>query len=166
MNHLTPDELLDAIEAVLPESRRGHLDTCGACRSEVVELSTTLRDARATDVPEPSPLFWEQLSNRVHQSVASATPTPRASSPSWFRWPVLAPLAAMALILFALTNAVHMTNMDATSAPTIADATLDADESWALVPLGTAEQAVLDLTDEEQQELLRLLEQELKGAGS
>ena len=166
MNHLTPDELLDAIEAAVPESRRAHLDACELCRREVMELATTLRDARVVDIPEPSPLFWDLFSHRVHQAVAAETPASGSTWPSWLQWPVLAPLAAMALVVFALTNAVHVTRQDTISPGAVADSVVDADESWALVPLGAAEQAVLDLTDAEQQELLRLLEQELKGAGS
>ncbi|MBA3269536.1 MAG: hypothetical protein H0T71_03425 [Acidobacteria bacterium] len=103
MNHLTPDELVDAVEATLAAARHTHLQQCPHCSREVVQLAAILRESRHVDVPEPSPLFWDHFSDRVRQAIA-AEPAPRFAH--WFEWPVLAPMAGLALLIFALVSAV------------------------------------------------------------
>jgi hypothetical protein len=62
MTHLTPDELIDAIEGLLAADRQAHLAACDECQSQLASLSMTLSDAKASGVPEPSPLFWQHFS--------------------------------------------------------------------------------------------------------
>ena len=190
MTHLTSDEMVDAVEGAPGSSGHRHLATCESCRREVDRLGGTLAAAREASIPEPSPLFWEHFSNRVRQAIADE-PAVRPW-PLWLRWPVLVPLAALGLLVIALITAVPLTPRS--TAPAIAtiatpssdpeaDAAIDA--AWAFIlesvgPLdvdmaheagivsgpGEAERAVLQLTDAEQVELVRLLQQELTRAGS
>jgi hypothetical protein len=205
MNHLTSDELIDAMEGMLDAARQQHLDTCEACRRELAELSSVLREARAVNVPEPSPLFWQHFSERVRTAVdAEALPSggwPQAGAPSaaaalgwgWLRWPVLVPLGAFALVVFALVLSVprqlgptsSQAANDAAFGDTAAGDVALAQDSWVLVAHlvgemdwdtasaaglvvapGAAEQAVFELSREEQQELTRLLRAELQRAKS
>jgi len=77
------------------------------------EIISRLREA---DVPEPSPLFWEHLSQRVHDAVA-AQPVP---SRSWFgrvnfAW-AAGIVATLAVMLLAVTASVHRQPANADSA--------------------------------------------------
>jgi hypothetical protein len=70
MTHLSPDERLALIESAgAPE--HPHLSACARCRAEVEEGRAALGDARLSEVPEPSPLFWEHLSARVSERMAA-----------------------------------------------------------------------------------------------
>jgi hypothetical protein len=69
MRHLTSEQLVDLAEGVRTEPSMPHLQSCEACRTKLAELRTTLSAAGAVDVPEPSPLFWDHFSARVHDAV-------------------------------------------------------------------------------------------------
>lgn len=193
MTHLTTDAIVDAVEGVLDSAGHAHLDGCAACRTEVERLATTWRDTRSVTIPEPSPLFWDHFSARVKAAVAEE-PAVR-TWPLWLRWPVLAPLTALGLLVIALITAVPQNPRAPLLAPAVAaTTTLDVtepepdssdDSAWAFIvesvgPLdvdtaqregiaaspGEAERAALHLSDAEQAELVKLLQQELTRAGS
>ena len=190
MTHLTSDELidaveetLDAVERTLDEARQQHLETCEVCRQQVADLASLLGEALALAVPEPSPLFWGHLSQRVRLAI-EAEPA-AAGWRSWLRWPVLAPIAALALIVMALAvslprqaylaparviNQPPEGTMDDSFA-IVADLVGDFDWDTAVsagltVAPGAADRAVFELTALEQQELTRLLRAELTRAKS
>lgn len=187
MTHLAPEELIDAVDGVLESERRGHLDTCEACRAQLASLRAVMHDVRATDVPEPSPLFWDRLSARVRQAVdEEAAPPPQR----WFTWPVLAPLGALALLVIALVasmsdrTSVAPGAEDVVAVDTTRSALDDYEDQWAVLadlvadldieaanaegivaPLGAADAAVWGLSAVEQEELARLLREELRPGG-
>jgi hypothetical protein len=185
MTHLTPDELIDAMEGLLPADRQAHLSVCDACRRELAELSSVRGEAKQVSVPEPSPLFWQHFSDRVRTAV-DAEALPAGGWPQWLRWPVLAPVAALALLVLALVVAIP--RHDPSPSPAARDVAEDlalADDSWVMVvdlvgdmdwetaraagvtvEPGDVDRAVMDLSPEEQQELTRLLEAELMRAKS
>ena len=181
MTHLTSDELIDALEGLLDADRRQHLESCELCRQQVADLGGVLNEARAVAVPEPSPLFWAHLSQRVRTAI-DAEPQAAGGWREWARWPVLAPLAGVALIVAAL--AVSVPRVEPVPAPVatnaepadaaredegfavVADLVGDMDWDTAVsagltVSPGAADRAVLELTASEQQELTRLLRAEL-----
>jgi hypothetical protein len=186
-SHLTPDELIDAVDGTLAPLRRAHLDTCEACHQEAATLRGVLGEVRVADVPEPSPLFWDHLSARVRAAIADET-AGHAPAPvrRWFQWPVLAPLAGLASVLLALIAGLPAGAPDVVLDPdtTIASAEaepFDIEMQWALVAdlvgdldidaaheagiatsPGVADAAVLELSVGEQQELVRLLHEELR----
>ena len=193
MNHLTADELIDAVEGVLDAGRQAHLDTCDPCRRELAGLSSVLRETRAVDLPEPSPLFWQHFSERVRTAI-DADPLPATGWAGWRRWPVMGPLAAATLLVMALllrtparvdpTVSERAANEAAVSRVAADDVAL-ADDRWVLVAdivgemdwdiagaaglvvePGDAERAVLEMTTDEQRELTRLLRAELQRAKS
>ncbi len=187
MSHLTSDELIDAMEGMLDASRRQHLDTCDECKRELAELSSVLREAREVSVPEPSPFFWQHFSERVRAAV-DAEALPASKWPRWLRWPVFVPIGALALVLLALIVPVPR-QAESPASQAVNDTATDdvalADDRWVLVAdlvgemdwdtasaaglvvkPGAAEQAVLELSPEEQQELTRLLRAELQRAKS
>lgn len=188
MTHLTSDELIDAVEGLLEAERRAHLESCDWCREQVAQLAATFHEAREVEVPEPSPLFWSHLSARVRAAI-EAEPTPGGWR-RWVTWPVLAPVAALALVVFALAVSVprpdDTTPMAENEPPPVAvEATPATDDSWTLVAdlvggidwdtaveaglgvrPGAAERAAMDLTPQEQRELRRLLTEELEKAKS
>jgi hypothetical protein len=84
MSHLSRDERLLALDDALPHGRAAHLAECAACRADVETLRTVVARVRASDVPEPSPLFWDYLAARVSDAIARE-PLPAAAPAPWWR---------------------------------------------------------------------------------
>jgi hypothetical protein len=182
MTHLTPDELLDAMEGLLAAGRRPHLETCDHCRRELAAVSSTLSETQSVDVPDPSPLFWQHFSERVRTSI-DAEPVRAGGWAGGLRWQVLAPLGGLALIVMALVFAMPVRDDRSPDGAVSGTEVSLSDESWVLVVdmvgdvdwdtanaagvvprPGAVEQALLELTLQEQQELTRLLRAELQRA--
>jgi hypothetical protein len=75
--HLTPDDLVDLADGTRPESSAPHLAGCAACRAQLNEMRAMMSAVADVDVPEPSPLFWDHFSQRVHDAVAKEDPPSR-----------------------------------------------------------------------------------------
>ena len=194
MRHLTPDELLDFVEKPTDAgTNRVHVESCEHCRAEAGALSALLRETSRVQMPEPSPLFWDQFSRRVRQAIADEPRTvPRIGR--WLQWPVLVPAAGLALVVFAMAASLALRDRAGISQPLgviVDDSTSSSEEStatldttWALVadlvgPIdpdialeagislgpGVADDALLDLSAVERDELERLLREELKQPG-
>jgi hypothetical protein len=78
--HLKPEELVDLAEGTIAEASVPHLAVCAACRGQLEMLRAMEARTRDFDVPEPSPLFWDHLSSRVHEAIAADN----AQSSNWF----------------------------------------------------------------------------------
>jgi hypothetical protein len=184
MTHLTPDELIDAMEGVLVPERQAHLAECEECGQQLSELSSVLSEAKQTSVPEPSPLFWTHFSERVRVAIDQDS-APGGNWPSWLRWQVLAPMGALALIVLALAISIVRTPEDPVYIAGDPEAGIElAEDGWlavaelvgemdvdtasaaGVIEPGVAERAVLELSADEQQELTRLLKTELLRAKS
>src|SRR4051812_50015291 len=74
MRHLSAAELVDYAEDALDVARAAHLDVCAVCRRRGDELRASLQQLSSvkSDVPEPSPLFWDHLSARVQHGIDTA----------------------------------------------------------------------------------------------
>ena len=103
--HCTPDELMAVADGSRDPASVPHLAGCDLCRDECEQVRQVLADVRDVAVPEPSSLYWDQLSARVRDSVAAD----RSSSPpeDELRWWHPARLAwpatvAMAVVLAAV----------------------------------------------------------------
>lgn len=186
MTHLNADEFIDAMEGLLPADRQAHLAACDACRQQLAELASALGDAKQVSIPEPSPLFWQHFSQRVHTAI-DAEPARGFDWPllGWLRFAMVPALAVLvALLVFALPRPDRSTTSAAVTGGGIVDAPA-ADDSWVMMTAlvgdldwdtalaagvaphaGAADLAVLALTPEEQQELTRLLKAELMRAKS
>jgi len=191
-NHLSPEEFVDAIEGALASSRLAHLEQCEACRQEAASLGTLARQVdAATEVPEPSPLFWDHLSRRINEATASDVTPPSG----WWRaaWrPMLAGgamIATAALVVMMRgplvpgpqpTPALAPSPVSVTSANTPDEPVEEGDAAWDLVVAMASElpheavhnvlpsgpdTAVLgeSMTARERQEFVRLLKQEMGG---
>jgi hypothetical protein len=194
MTHLTPDQFVDAVEGRVERhpGAASHLAVCENCRAELSSLTEVLSTARAVDLPEPSPLFWEHFSRRVRAAVESES-TPRRAG--WFAgaWrPVVllgAAGGALALVLVLRPSPVSAPILpssqfaDATVAVTpVADVEssddvrlsvmaamakdLEAEEfQQAVRPSADAAGAALeDLTVEQREALVRLIKARMIGA--
>ncbi|HUE87707.1 MAG TPA: hypothetical protein VMO26_16660 [Vicinamibacterales bacterium] len=190
MTHFTPDEVIDAVENTMAPERRAHLIACEHCRAETALAASMLREARAVGAPEPSPLFWDHFSDRVREAIRSEGAASKRAR-RWFDWPVLAPLGALALLVVALVWSVPQPDAHPGRAAIDRQATItesadatENEERWAMmldlvgeVDLdavvdsgflgrpGTADRAVAHLTAIEQEELVRLLREELRSGG-
>jgi hypothetical protein len=146
MKHLEDIELVDWLDGVLPDARREHGESCAECRRRLSALQSTVARAAAVNLPEPSPLFWDHFSARVHEAVA-LEPSPRR----WFAWPgraaaMWATSAASAVILLfgmfwsATLPGIRERNPVAVNETAAEENTLPpslgemgTDEEWALV---------------------------------
>ena len=71
--HLEADELIDLAEGARPESSAPHLAACAQCRAQLADLRAVVASVADVELPEPSPLFWDHFSRRVHDAVAAET---------------------------------------------------------------------------------------------
>jgi predicted anti-sigma-YlaC factor YlaD len=83
MTHLTDVELVDLLDGALPSPRERHLDECDGCRAIATRMRAAFALAKDVEMPEPSPLFWEHFSARVHEGVRGAEASQTAR---WFGW--------------------------------------------------------------------------------
>ena len=79
MSHLSRDERLLALGRRARRRRASRTAMLPGCRAEVEALRGVLREVRAVDVPEPSPLFWDHLSARVGDAIAREPAPARAA---------------------------------------------------------------------------------------
>lgn len=196
MNHLTEDELIDGVEGMLARDRQAHLATCDACHRGLAALASVLSETKQVAMPEPSPFFWNHFSERVRVAIdADANAASRWPEWLRWQVlaPLGAAAVIIAGLLLALpkedrssTDAGRLAldapvALDAPDAPDarvpsdtwvmlaniVGDLDIDtASAAGVVVRPGVAEQAVLELTAEEQQELTRLLKAELMRAKS
>lgn len=100
MKHLDLDERLALTEGG-EASAHPHLAACARCRADVDAARAALAEAAAVTVPEPSPLYWDALSRRVSDRLASNAP--RRAAVGWPFWRVLVPLSmAVGALLIAV----------------------------------------------------------------
>lgn len=144
--HLDKSEFVDWLDGTLPAARQQHVHECESCRITAEQLALSVRTAAADDMPEPSPLFWDELSNRVRLAVANEPP-PRAAFWHFLTMPSVHAAAAATVIVILASVLVWRANpvpsstpTDVTAAATIDDVGLDDaldglenDEAWALV---------------------------------
>ena len=81
MAHLTPDQLLDVAEGTRALDEFPHVRACAACDRQLQALVAAISAAAAVEVPEPSPLFWDHLSARIGERLASERAKVR-----WWGW--------------------------------------------------------------------------------
>jgi hypothetical protein len=195
MAHLTPEQMLDIAEGARPSAEFPHVSSCAACAAQVETISRTIALAAEVDVPEPSPLFWDHLSERIRDRVAQEA-TPGAF---WWRtfaspWRVALTAAAAALLVLAGgivlqrgAPAPETSTALAVPEPWILDSLVTIDDDPALVLLadlsaeldwdaaseaglvpayGAVDNVLVALTAEERNELQRILEEALSAAGA
>jgi hypothetical protein len=109
--HLKDDELVDLAEGARPESSAPHLASCEQCRRQVRDMRAMMSVAADADVPEPSPLFWDHLSARVHGTVATAASQrrPWRDAAAWKRVLMPAWAAAVAALIIVVVLGSRLT---------------------------------------------------------
>jgi hypothetical protein len=190
MSHLKSVEIIDAVEGTLAPEREAHARECAHCRDEVALAAAALADVRIDRSPtnEPSPLFWNHFSARVRAAIDADPATSRGTWRLWVPAGVLAALTVIVIVGTMRQDTVSQppgppavaTQAASQGQPVAADSIGGTDESWTLVAdtagefawdevsaagfgvgPGAADLAVLQLSDDQQQELARLLEAEL-----
>lgn len=85
--HLSREELIDGLDGALPADRAAHGEACGRCRREAETLAAALRGVRGVEVPEPSPLFWDQFSARVREAIDTTRAPAESRWAAAWTWP-------------------------------------------------------------------------------
>jgi hypothetical protein len=146
MKHLSEEGLLELLEDGAPEL--SHLETCTVCRGRFEALRQTMGLLRDDPVPEPSPLFWQHLSERVRLAIDDAADEPH-SVPWWTRrgwhW-ALTGAAALGIAALVVVTSQRVQQTDsvanrtgssalpaASAAPEDLAWAIPADDSWAMV---------------------------------
>jgi hypothetical protein len=182
-SHFSPEEFVDAAEGTLDAGRAAHLQSCAACAAEAASLRTVLRGvAPAGDVPEPSPLFWDHMSARVHAAVAADAPSPWRPRIGWQSIAAVSALAAAMLLLVVMRPAGPGPGPETVMAevapgetwlPALDDGSFDvvlemaSELEWdevrqvAAPRAGTVEAMIQELSPAEREELVRLLRSEM-----
>jgi hypothetical protein len=105
--HLNPEELVDLAEGTRAESSASHLAACEGCRRQLEELRTMMAAMAGEGVPEPSPLFWDHLQQRVVDAVAADGVPARFPRLAWLTRPrVLVPIGALAAAALAIAVSI------------------------------------------------------------
>ena len=111
MSHLTSGQFVDLAEGTRDDASTPHLLACDACRRQLADLRVMMAGVApgggedgggVSDVPEPSPLFWDHLSTRVRDGVASERVPARTSWRDRWSWPRVALGAAAGLFAVAM----------------------------------------------------------------
>jgi hypothetical protein len=110
--HLTAAELLDLAEGVVDEQSHPHLAACSDCRAQLQDARAAVSVVTSVEVPEPSPLFWDHLSARVHDAVAAEQSSGNASRLRWVPWRLVAPIGAAAAVVAAAMSVLPRTPPD------------------------------------------------------
>ncbi len=102
MTHLTSDQLIDALDRRGRRHAHGHLETCASCRAQLAGLV-----ARVARRPANSDILSRRHSSGIISRRGFAPLSMRRALPSrewsgWFRLPVLAPIAGLAILIAAL----------------------------------------------------------------
>jgi hypothetical protein len=145
MNHLTEAELVDLLDGVLPDRRRAHIQACAACQARATDIQWAVRRAAGSEVPDPSPLFWNHLSARIRDAVASPEVAAGSERAWWGRaaWGVglgsLGCVVALSIMLrgpaapsSAVVGNVPPASYAGTPESLLAE-DVEADQAWAVV---------------------------------
>jgi anti-sigma-K factor RskA len=195
MAHLTPEQILDIADGTRRAAEFPHVSSCTDCAARVEEIARTIALAAEVDVPEPSPLFWDHLSDRIRHRVAQEAP-PEASWWPTFASPWRAVLVSAAAVVLVLAvgmavrrpvSAPETPTAVAVPEPAIVESLVAIDDDPALALLadlsteldwdaaseaglvpahGTVDNVLVALTGEERNELQRILEEALAAAGA
>jgi hypothetical protein len=99
MKHLSPEQIVDLADGCPDGAVAAHAAACDACRAKLDSLLEAIRLAAEGPQPEPSPLFWPHLADRIGQAVRRE-PSPGAFWRVW-AWR-LASLGATAVVVVAI----------------------------------------------------------------
>ena len=181
--HLSPEQIVEAIDGTIGSAARAHLQTWGECRADVDRARALRQEAEtAAPAPEPSPLFWDHFAKRVHQATVALPVTTRPGWQLWWRPAVLVSGAVAVIAMVIATSRVVPPATDAQPLVAIADSVSAADtEGWDFVvsltedlpwddvqqiarpKAGTADAVIDELSPQERAALLKLIKQEMGG---
>jgi hypothetical protein len=147
MRHFHPDELVDLADGTRSEAGEPHLLTCPVCRRQLADARAMISAVAAVTVPEPSPLFWDHLSARVHQAVVAEGAPHRVSwlqVQSWSRFvvPVSVGVFAALVLAVALTTRLGRVPRDSAAPPEIVAA---GEVARSVEPVALADDPSLEL---------------------
>jgi len=97
-SHLTSEDLMGTLDGTASAADRDHVASCAKCRTLIDEARAGLALAADSDVPEPSPLFWESFRRQVGRRIQ----THQRLAWGFRLLPLFAAAAALVLVLPSL----------------------------------------------------------------
>ena len=187
MTHLADGRIADAVEGALDADGLAHLTACAACTRRVDAARAMLEAVRGVPAADPSPMFWQHFGARVDAAINRPAPARTWLIPWRAGW-----LAAAAVILLSAIGFHQFAPAPGAGDPPVAprlatssDAAADDDEAWEVMRSlagdldyddmvaagmeprpGSVDGAATELSSEEQAELVRLIQDELKRTGA
>jgi hypothetical protein len=68
-SHLTSEDLMAVLDGTVSAADRDHVASCATCRALLEEARAGLALAEDSEVPEPSPLYWESFRRQVGRRI-------------------------------------------------------------------------------------------------
>jgi hypothetical protein len=178
-SHLTDDMLAEALEGLGSAEARRHLAGCADCSARLEEARLGLELARAADVPEPPPLYWEVFRRQVGHRISGEAPARRALG--FWLFPALATATAVWIAIAIFRSPEPGPTREATAVtlpswsalpPAEEDECLEVlqalaaegDPLDAALPAQGVDGALSDLSEEESELLAAALQEEMSGA--
>lgn len=173
LDHLSDESLMDALDGAPGGDAARHLSACAACATRLAEVREGLALVQGVGIPEPPGLYWQSFPRKVAARLAAEGPSGRPWR-GWL-WPALVAAGALVAAVLLVPRPVPAPapspprTLAAWSAlpPAEQDPALPAlqalgpDLDPALECGGVAE-CVAELSDEESQDLVRLLQPVMK----
>jgi hypothetical protein len=94
--HLSEETLMDVVDGTAAPRALEHVEACLTCRTRVSEVAEVSGLAEASEVPEPSPFYWETFRQQVDRRIQGE------GRRRWIAVRFLVPLAAAAGLVVAL----------------------------------------------------------------
>ena len=118
--HLSDAVLLEMVEA---GKSHPHISECDRCRRASEDAREALMLARAEQVPEPSPLFWERFSARVHEATQAEPDLRRRPAFGWLAAPGWRSVTAIVLAALVVAAAAWQFRHAGEATPQLATST-------------------------------------------
>jgi hypothetical protein len=174
--HLTPEDLVAALDGSLDAPQAAHLASCASCRASVADAERMVGRLADDRVPEPPRAFWDELDERV-RAETSPLAAPTAGRASMARtWAALGGLAAAAAVALVWSMGPERPVEDAGDAGPADTATVAEGPSWEAmadlaatmsaddvrrVTASTRVEPIAELSDEERRAFVELLAREM-----
>ena len=167
--HLSPTDVVDALDGALAGTLAEHLASCPVCRRSVAEMRRVMGALDDPAATEPPPAFWNELDARIRTATrALESPNTSSARRTWIALGGLAAAVVLAVIwawaqdreLGGTATTGHTATAPSWESMVELAATMTADDIERVTAVRRV-QPLADLTDEERRAFVELLDLEM-----